>query len=74
MFDIVRQLLTDPPGESEDAVARAAVVVDSLQRNGLYPEFSRVDAGVNRPEVVVEGRRYLHFPANNYLSLSDTRR
>lgn len=71
MFDIVRQLLADPPAETLGAVARAGIVVDALQQNGLYPEFSRVDAGVNRPEVVIEGSTYLHFAANNYLSLSE---
>lgn len=44
---------------------------DYLRQVGYYPRFSTISAGVNEPESVVDGEKYLVFCANNYLSLSE---
>lgn len=42
-----------------------------LEDEGLYPDFNTIESGVNEPECVVNGKKYLMFCSNNYLSLSE---
>lgn len=45
--------------------------VDLLKEKGIYPEFLTITEGVNEPECVINGEKYLLFCANNYLSLTE---
>lgn len=74
MFDLVRQVLTIAPKEETERFGNVAVLVDFLKSYGTYPPFFTVEEGVNEPECVIEGRPYLMFTANNYLSLSEDER
>jgi 7-keto-8-aminopelargonate synthetase-like enzyme len=45
--------------------------VDLMKETPIYPPFKTITAGVNEPECVIDGKTYLQFCANNYLSLSE---
>ena len=45
--------------------------VELLRGAGAYPPFETISAGVNEPLCTINGRPYLLFCANNYLSLSE---
>ncbi len=70
MFDLVRQLLTLRPEDETTNFQNVARLVDFLKDYGTYPPFFEVQQGVNEPECVIDGRPYIMFAANNYLSLS----
>lgn len=55
----------------EDKLAGVSNVLNFLDEAGLYPEFHTISAGVNEPECTVDGKKYLMFCSNNYLSLSE---
>lgn len=41
-----------------------------LEKKGLYPKFHLITEGVNEPLCTVNGKTYLMFSSNNYLSLT----
>jgi 7-keto-8-aminopelargonate synthetase-like enzyme len=45
--------------------------VDLMREKGIYPRLITIEDGVNEPECVVGGEKYLMFCANNYLSLTE---
>lgn len=71
MFEVVRAVAALREGKETDRPERVGRLVDFVKENGLYPPFHTVEDRVNEPEAVIEGRRYLMFGANNYLSLSE---
>lgn len=50
------------------------VFVDLMKETPIYPKFARITDGVNEPECVVDGEKFLMFCANNYLSLTENPR
>lgn len=56
---------------SQDPMAGVKNVLNFLDESGLYPEFHAISAGVNEAECVIDGKKYLMFCSNNYLSLSE---
>ncbi|MBI5231184.1 MAG: aminotransferase class I/II-fold pyridoxal phosphate-dependent enzyme [Coriobacteriales bacterium] len=50
------------------------IFVDLMNESLIYPPFTTITSGVNEPECTVEGRKFLLFCANNYLSLTENRR
>ncbi|GAB4243350.1 MAG: pyridoxal phosphate-dependent aminotransferase family protein [Thermoleophilia bacterium] len=71
MFDLVRRVLElDHRGESQP-FGNVTRLVDFLKEYGTYPPFYAVEEGANEPECVIEGKKYLMFTSNNYLSLSE---
>lgn len=50
------------------------IYVDLMRESSIYPPFTTITDGVNEPECVVEGKKYLMFCANNYLSLTGNER
>lgn len=44
---------------------------EMLQETAVYPPFETITAGVNEPLTRIEGREFLQFCSNNYLSLSE---
>lgn len=72
MFDVVRAVAAlrdgEETGERGDRIDR---LIDFVRERGLYPPFHTVEDRINEPEAVIEGREYLMFGANNYLSLSE---
>lgn len=45
--------------------------VKLMKEKGIYPTFHTITDGVNEPECVVDGEKYVLFCANNYLSLTE---
>lgn len=58
-------------GVSSDNLAGIKNILNFLDKEGLYPDFYAISKGLNRPEVRIDGKTYLMFAANNYLSLSE---
>lgn len=56
---------------SGDPQAGIKNILEFLENEGLYPHFRTISEGLNRPEVIVSGKKYLMFASNNYLSLSE---
>lgn len=54
-----------------DKMAGVNATLKFLDDEGLYPEFHAIESGVNEAECVVDGKKYLMFCSNNYLSLSE---
>jgi len=54
-----------------DKMAGVNATLKFLEQEKLYPDFRTIEAGVNEPECVVDGKKYLMFCSNNYLSLSE---
>jgi 8-amino-7-oxononanoate synthase len=72
MFDTLRAALEIPLEDHEShPFARVETLVDFARERHLYPDYHRIDGGVNEPECTVDGRPYVSFCANNYLSLSE---
>ena len=45
--------------------------IELVKEIGAYPQFVTITDGVNEPTCVIDGRNYLLFNANNYLSMSE---
>ncbi len=71
MFEVVRAVASLREDEESGHLGRVDQLVHFVKGSGLYPPFHTVEEQVNEPESVIEGRRYLMFGANNYLSLSE---
>lgn len=54
-----------------DKMAGVNATLKFLDDEGLYPDFHAIESGVNEAECVVDGKKYLMFCSNNYLSLSE---
>lgn len=54
-----------------DKMAGVNATLKFLDDQGLYPDFHAIESGVNEAECVVDGKKYLMFCSNNYLSLSE---
>lgn len=54
-----------------DKMAGVNATLKFLDEAGLYPDFHSIESGVNEAECVVDGKKYLMFCSNNYLSLSE---
>ncbi len=54
-----------------DKMAGVKAVLQFLDKEGLYPEFHAIEAGVNEAECVINGKKYLMFASNNYLGLTE---
>lgn len=48
--------------------------IDLMREKDIYPALLTISDGVNEPECVVDGKRFLQFCANNYLSLTEDER
>ena len=48
--------------------------VNLMKEKHIYPSFITISDGVNEPECVIDGEKYLMFCANNYLSLTEDSR
>jgi len=47
------------------------IFVDIMREKGIYPRLPVISEGVNEPECVIDGKPFLMFCANNYLSLTE---
>lgn len=59
------------PTGNKDNLSGVTNVLNFLDEAGLYPTFHTISVGVNEPECIVDGKKYLMFCSNNYLSLSE---
>ncbi len=71
MFEAVRAVAALRDEAETGHLGRIERLLDFVRDSGLYPPFHTVESRINEPETVVEGRPYLMFGANNYLSLSE---
>jgi len=71
MFEVIRAVASLREEEEGKHLGRVDDLLSFVKESGLYLPFHRVEEGVNEPEAVIEGRPYLMFGANNYLSLSE---
>ncbi len=71
MFEIVRAVAALRNEAESDQLGRIGRLVRFVRESGNYPPLRMVESQVNEPETVIEGRPYLMFGANNYLSLSE---
>src|SRR3954452_4535294 len=49
---------------------RISAFIAEFEQQGLYPDFTTIEDGVNEPVCCVAGASYLQFGANNYLGLT----
>lgn len=54
-----------------DKYAGIRAILKFFDSEELYPEFRRIDQGANATKCVVDGKQYIQFASNNYLSLSN---
>jgi len=47
------------------------VFLELMRESLIYPPFTTITDGVNEPECIVDGQKFLMFCANNYLSLTE---
>lgn len=71
MFEVVRAVAALRDHEETGYLGRFERLLRFVKDNNLFPPFHTVEERVNEPEAVIEGRPYLMFGANNYLSLSE---
>lgn len=45
--------------------------VELLKEKDMYPPLATITEGVNEPECVIDGKTFIQFCANNYLSLTE---
>ena len=67
----MRELLTIDAGREKTSFDNVKVLLECIRQRELYPLFFTIDEGVNEPEFQAEGRVFLQFGSNNYLSLSE---
>lgn len=71
MFEVIRAVAALRDVEEDGHLGRVGQLVRHVKESGFYLPFHTVEEQVNEPESVIEGRPYLMFGANNYLSLSE---
>lgn len=52
---------------------RFKVVLDLLNKGGLYPEINTIAGVSSSPEIEIKGKKYLTFCSNNYLGLANNK-
>ena len=57
--------------DSNDRLLPFKNVLNFFDKEGLYPEFHVISSGVNEPVCEIDGKKYLMFCSNNYLSLTE---
>jgi 7-keto-8-aminopelargonate synthetase-like enzyme len=71
---IVKAYKTDTAEAGVSGFDSIPIFVELMRESLIYPPFTTITDGVNEPECVVDGEKYLLFSANNYLSLTENER
>ena len=67
---LMKKSLNNGLGDKNTGIPNILKFLENFKKTGFYPDMKEINSAGSEPEVIINGRKYLMFVSNNYLSLS----